>query len=229
MCGRYAASKDTAGLVEAFEIDEVIDEAPPASYNVAPTDRVPIVVQRPATAEHALSRQLRAAKWGLVPSWAQEATGGARLINARWESLAKQPAFRKAFTKRRAVLPADGYFEWQRPPGGGPKKPYFIHRRDGQPLALAGLFEFWRPNRDTPWLVTATVITGPASPGLAAIHDRMPVLLPPELLTPWLDPEHLFSGELPGLPEELLVADAVSTAVNSVRNNGPELLERIAG
>lgn len=229
MCGRYAASKDTAGLVEIFEIDEVVEPAPPPSYNVAPTDRVAIVVERPETTEHPATRQLRTAKWGLVPSWAKDASSGARMINARWESLAKQPAYRKAFAKRRAVLPADGYYEWQRPPGSGPKKPFFIHRADGMPLALAGLFEFWRPDLAAPWLVTATVITAPASPAMEAIHDRMPLLLPPALIAAWLDPAQRFTHDLPGLPDELLVADPVSAAVNSVRNNSPDLVARVPG
>ncbi|MGV1005578.1 MAG: SOS response-associated peptidase [Candidatus Nanopelagicales bacterium] len=221
MCGRYASSKDTDGLVEAFEIDEVVAPAPPPSFNVAPTDPVPIVVTRPA--DGTASRELRTARWGLVPSWAKDLSVGARMINARWESLAGKPAFRKAFAARRCLLPADGYYEWYRPPGSGPKQPFFIHRVDGRPLAMAGLFELWRADPSSQWLLSASVITMPASPELAHLHDRMPALVPAEEWDEWLAPQVEFSGTAPTLGAGLLAAYPVSSAVNKVGNDGPQL------
>ena len=125
MCGRYAAAKDTATLVEEFQVETVIDAAPGPNYNVAPTNQVAFVVDRPVDEASGLQRQLRVARWGLVPSWAKDPKIGSRMINARWENAAEKPAFRSAFAKRRCLIPADGYFEWYAPaarsdaPAGG--------------------------------------------------------------------------------------------------------------
>lgn len=236
MCGRYAASKDTATLVEEFQVEAVMDPAPPASYNVAPTDQVAMVVDRPVEGER-IQRQLRTAKWGLVPSWAKDPKIGARMINARWEEAADKAAFRTAFAKRRCLVPADGYFEWYVPlarrdgsgPGRPPKQPYFIHRADGADLALAGLYEFWRPSPEGEWLVTASVLTTDSSGVLAPLHDRMPLVVDPSAYGAWLDPGTAPGRDFDGfLPVDLLVAHPVSTAVNSVRNNSPELVEPVA-
>lgn len=231
VCGRYAAAKDTATLVEEFAVEAVIDPAPEANYNVAPTTRVAMVVDRPV--EQRVQRQLRTARWGLVPSWAKDPSIGARMINARWENAAAKPAFRSAYAKRRCLVPADGYYEWYAPaplPGAAKprKQPYFIHRGDGAELALAGLYEFWRPSPDEEWLVTVTVLTTDAVGPLAAIHDRMPVLLDPSGYAQWLDPgAPVPPGFDARLPVEMLAAYPVSTAVNSVRNNGAALLDPI--
>lgn len=229
MCGRYAAAKDTATLVTEFEVETVVDPAPEPSYNVAPTDRVALVVDRPGEDGH-VQRQLRAARWGLVPSWATDPRIGARMINARWEQAAAKPAFRAAFARRRCLLPADGYFEWYTPaagPAGRPRKqPYFIHRADGADLALAGLYEFWRPSPQDEWLVTVAVLTRDAVGPLAAIHARMPVVVDPAEYAAWLDPAVSVPPDVTSrLAADLLVARPVGLAVNSVRNNGPELLE----
>ncbi len=236
MCGRYAAAKDTATLVEEFQVETVVDPAPEPNYNVAPTNDVAFVVDRPE--EGGLQRQLRTARWGLVPSWAKDPKIGARLINARFENAASKPAFRAAFARRRCVIPADGYFEWYSPkPGQGAggqgvtrprKQPYFIHRADGADLGLAGLYEFWRPSPDEPWLATVTVLTTDASGPLAAIHDRMPVVVDPAGYERWLDPSALVTDEFAALLDvDRLVAHPVSAAVNSVRNNSPDLVEPI--
>ena len=244
MCGRYAASKDTATLVEEFSVEAVVDPAPDPSFNVAPTDQVPMVVDRPVEGEQ-IQRQLRTARWGLVPSWAKDPKIGARMINARWEEAAEKPAFRAAFAKRRCLLPADGYFEWYVPvarregqregqgdgPRDGPrgrrvpKQPYFVHRADGRPLALAGLYEFWRPGPEEPWLVTVSVLTTDSAGAIAPLHDRMPVVIDPAGYAAWLDPTTSLGPDFPGLlAAERLVAHPVGTAVNSVRNNSPDLV-----
>jgi putative SOS response-associated peptidase YedK len=248
VCGRYAAAKDTASLVEEFQVETVVDPAPTPNYNVAPTNQVAFVVDRPVEEASGLQRQLRVARWGLVPSWAKDPKIGARMINARWENAAEKPAFRSAFAKRRCLIPADGYFEWYAPdalpgavsgtqhgtqpgtqPGAKPRKqPYFIHRADGQDLALAGLYEFWRPAPDAEWLITVTVLTTDSIGPLAAIHDRMPVMIAPSGYSRWLDPAVRVDAQFDGqLPADLLTAYPVSTAVNSVRNNSPELLAPI--
>lgn len=231
MCGRYAAARDTATLVTEFEVEQVIDPAPAPSYNVAPTDQVAVVVDRQVEAG-TVQRQLRTARWGLVPSWAKDPAIGSRMINARWEQAADKPAFRSALARRRCLLPADGYFEWYSPPhpeGGKPRKqPYYIHRADGASLAIAGLFEFWRPDPDAPWLVTATVLTIDAVGPMRALHDRMPLILPDSAFAQWLDPTAaLPPGFDERLPVDLLQAHPVSTAVNSVRNDSADLIEPI--
>jgi putative SOS response-associated peptidase YedK len=251
VCGRYAAAKDTATLVEEFQVETVIEAPSGPNYNVAPTNEVAFVVDRPV--DDRLQRQLRVARWGLVPSWAKDATIGSRMINARWENAAEKPAFRAAFAKRRCLIPADGYFEWytpSAPPSGPqvsaaqvsgaqvpgahvprgkqPKQPYFIHRVDGASLALAGLYEFWRPGPEEDWLVTVTVLTTDAVGPLAAIHDRMPLIIGPSGYRRWLDPAaRVDPGFDAQLAVDLLTAYPVSTAVNSVRNNSPELLAPI--
>lgn len=231
MCGRYAAARDTATLVEEFAVEAVIDPAPGPSFNVAPTNQVAFVVDRPV--DDVVQRQLRAARWGLVPSWAKDPAIGSRMINARWENAAQKPAFRSAFAKRRCLIPADGYFEWYAPPvaPGGPKprkQPYFIHRADGADLALAGLYEFWRPTPQVEWLVTVTVLTTDSTGPLAAIHDRMPVVIDPVGYRAWLDPAARVDASFDALlGAERLAAYPVSTAVNSVRNNDPSLIDPI--
>ncbi len=231
MCGRYAAARDTATLVEEFEVEAVLEPAPGPNYNVAPTDQVALVVDRQVEGG-GVQRQLRTARWGLVPAWARDPSIGSRMINARWEQAAAKPAFRAAWARRRCLLPADGYFEWYTPTGapGAPrprKQPYFIHRADGRDLAMAGLFEFWRPDPGAPWLVTTTVLTVPAEGAMARIHDRMPLVLPEAAFGAWLDPG---SADPPDarLRADLLQAHPVSTAVNSVRNNAPDLIEPVA-
>lgn len=233
MCGRYAAAKDTATLVDEFQVETVVDPAPDPNYNVAPTNNVVFVVDRPVEEAENLQRQLRVARWGLVPSWAKDPSIGSRMINARWENAAEKPAFRAAFAKRRCLIPADGYFEWYTPatpPGASKprKQPYFIHRVDGAGLALAGLYEFWRPSPEEQWLVTVSVLTTDSVGPLAAIHNRMPVLIEPSGYSRWLDPRASVDAGFDGtLAVELLTAHPVSVAVNSVRNNSAELLEPI--
>ena len=242
MCGRYASSRKPEDLVEEFEIDRSeVKETLAPDYNVAPTKEVYAVLERPPSKEkeQPAERQLRVLRWGLVPFWAKDPAIGNKLINARMETVGEKPAFRKAFASRRCLLPADGYYEWyatkQKTKTGKPlKQPFFIHPADGSVLAMAGLYEIWRdPTRadDDPerfrW--TCTVLTTSAEDELGRIHDRMPLLVERERYAAWLDPTEDDPGELrrllvPAAPGRL-EAYPVSTTVNSVRNNGPELLE----
>lgn len=221
MCGRYAAAKDAATLVEEFEVERPPDETLAPDYNVAPSRKVYMVVDR-ETEDEGVQRQLRVAKWGLVPSWAKDPKIGNRLINARIETAAEKPSFRSAWAKRRCLMPADGYYEWYA--GEGAKQPFYIHRIDDHSLAMAGLFEFWKDGDD--WLVTSCVLTTSAPDALGQIHDRMPVLVPKENWAAWLDPEHppAIDMTVPAMATGL-EAYPVSTMVNNVRNNGPQLLE----
>lgn len=239
MCGRYASSRSPEDLVEEFEV--VADRTPAplaADYNVAPTKEVYAVVERPPTKDspEPPERQLRVLTWGLVPSWAKDPSIGNRMINARMETVADKPAYKRAFAVRRCLLPADGYFEWyptsQTTKAGKPvKQPFFIRPADGGVLAMAGLYEIWRdPSRaeDDPerfrW--TCTVLTTEAEDSLGHIHDRMPLMVERDRWSQWLDPR--VGGELsllvPAAPGSL-EAYPVSKAVGNVRNNGPELVE----
>ncbi len=238
MCGRYASSRDPLDLADEFGVDETYLAAPlPASYNVAPTDEVYAVLERPAKPDRPQQRQLRAVRWGLVPSWAKDASIGSRMINARMETVAEKPSFRKAFASRRCIVPADGYYEWyatsQTTAKGKPvKQPFFIRPRDGGVLAMAGLYEIWRDrsieDAEAPgaWRWTCTVITTTAEDDLGRIHDRMPLMVEPDRWDDWLDPTHPAALTLlePAAPGRL-EAYPVSTLVSNVRNNGPELIE----
>ncbi len=247
MCGRYAAAKDPDALVEEFEVTEVLVEKPlDADYNVAPTKQVYAVLDhrsKEGDEEVPPVRQLRVVRWGLVPSWAKDPKIGSRMINARVETVAEKPSFRRAFAARRCLLPADGYFEWYTPLGddvpktksGKPQKqPFYIHRSDGNSLAMAGLYEWWRDEskaRDDPegWLLSATIITTSSTDEVGRIHDRMPLVVETAGWQQWLDPGRTEPADLRQLltpaAATQLAAYPVSPMVNNVRNNGPELLD----
>jgi putative SOS response-associated peptidase YedK len=237
MCGRYASSRDVDDLVAEFDVAEAhIKAALPASYNVAPTDEVYAVLERPPRDDRPQQRQLRTLRWGLVPSWAKDPSIGSRMINARMETVAEKPAFRKAFASRRCLVPADGYYEWYATSQTGPrgkqlKQPFFIRPRDGGVLAMAGLYEIWRddalPGDDSSaWRWTCTVITTTAEDDLGRIHDRMPLMVASDRWDAWLDPLHPAALDLlePAAPGRL-EAYPVGHLVSNVRNNGPELIE----
>lgn len=238
MCGRYASSNEQASLVTEFEVTVPPTAELAPDYNVAPTKQVYAVLDRVVGAGS--ERLLADVRWGLVPSWAKDPGIGSRTINARVETAASKPSFRSAWARRRAILPADGYYEWHTPTDGPRqakgkplKQPYFIRRSDGATLAMAGLYELWRdrsvtdPDAPGAWLWTACVLTTAATDDLGRIHDRMPIAVASESWDRWLDPA--FSGDPhrlldPAATARALRAYPVSTAVNSVRNNGPELL-----
>ena len=246
MCGRYANGRGSTELADVFdaEPDEAAQGLAPA-WNVAPTDAVAaVVIRRRRDGSHSdraagrpegePQRRLTVLRWGLVPSWAKDRRGAARLINARLETVAEKPAFRRAFAARRCLLPADGYYEWTAPAEGGRKQPWFVRPRDGSVLALAGLYEIWRDpaDPDAPLLWTSTVLTTEAVDEAGRVHDRMPMLVEPGAWATWLDPdlsdpEALRGLLVPAAPGRL-EAVPVSTEVNNVRSDGPELVRPVA-
>lgn len=239
MCGRYASSLDVDVLVSEFDVQESLAQPLGPNYNIAPTDPVYAVLERPAKKDRPQQRQLRTLTWGLVPSWAKDATIGNRLINARLETAAQKPSFRRAFERRRAIIPADGYYEWYASTVDGrtKKQPYFIAPEDGSVLAMAGLYEIWRdPTKDDDapdrfrW--TMTIITTTAEDALGQIHERMPLMLDRASYDAWLDPRITNVSEVAALLRPaapgLLRAMPVSSLVSNVKNNGPELIEPIA-
>ncbi len=213
MCGRYASSRRPEDLVSYFEVEEPPEEVLAPSWNVAPTDQVYVVLQRD-------TRQLRVLRWGLVPSWSKDAKGAARMINARQESVTTKPAFRKAYTTRRCLVPADGYFEWKAEGAG--KQPFYLSTTE--PLSMAGLYEHWK-SPEGQWLSTCTIITTSAPDDLGEIHDRSPLLVPRDAWGVWLDPAVPDPGDLL-IPGTLgfLEAWPVGKDVGNVRNNGPGLV-----
>ena len=234
MCGRYAATRKPEDLVVEFEAVRADGQtALPADYNVAPTKDVHVVrwkkerdgEGRPTGGG---ARELRVVRWGLVPSWAKDLSVGSRLLNARVESLTEKPAFRSAARSRRCLVPADGWFEWAKRLDSPGKQPYFITPQDGSLLAFAGLWEVWGRGEDR--VYSCTVVTSPAVGALGEIHERMPLVLPPDRWAAWLDPAREDVEELAGpTPPEVVEAlelRPVRTLVNNVGNNGPELLAR---
>lgn len=235
VCGRYASARPVSDLAAAFGIeDDAVDEPLDPDFNVAPTKPVYAVVDRRPRHEPdgPISRRLVVMRWGLVPSWAKDPGIGSRLINARAETVAEKPAFRRAFESRRCLLPADGYYEWYDPDRPGERKqPFFIRPRGESLLALAGLYEFWRSGDDGEWLVTCTILTTSAPDDVGRVHDRAPLTVDRDRWTAWLDPERTGSSVaellVPAVPGRL-EAYPVGFEVNNVKNNGPQLLEPLA-
>ncbi|MFI5494706.1 SOS response-associated peptidase [Actinoplanes sp. NPDC051859] len=215
MCGRYATTKSEADLSQLFDA-AVLAEAPGASWNVAPTDPVPLI----RMSQRHDGRVVDTGRWGLVPPWAKDLRAGARMINARSETVATSSAFASSFQRRRCLVPADGWFEWVKT--GKQKQAYFMTPRDGSVLAFAGIWTMWRGET-----LTCSVLTTAALGGLTAVHDRMPLILPRERWAPWLsgggEPDELLQ---PLSAAELAAIEvrAVRPDVGNVRNNGPELI-----
>ena len=203
MCGRYVSVQGDADLLAEFEAIDATEGASAATgYNVAPTDAVRAIVNRRRRDDSGVTvgeavRQLRVMSWGLVPSWSKDRSGAARMINARAESVADKPAFKRAFATRRCLIPADGWYEWRKDPaaasGKSAKQPFFMTPTDGHGMAFAGLYEFWSApvaagEERPPTLTTCTIITVPSAGELESIHDRMPLVLASSDWTRWLDP-----------------------------------------
>ena len=231
MCGRYVAAQDPAALVAEFEAVAVPEQLLEPDFNVAPSKPVYIVVDK-RVADEPPVRSLEVATWGLVPSWAKDTSIAAKLTNARSETVAEKPSFRKAFASQRCLVPADGYYEWyaaQATTGSGrpAKLPFYIHAFDTSTLAMAGLYEWWK-RPDGTWLLTCCVLTTAANDDLMRIHDRMPVMVPKDRWNWWLDGRSKVEVE-PLLDPALVPLEAypVSIAVNNARNNGPQLREPI--
>lgn len=272
MCGRYAQSRNQHQLQLAFDLPEEalaegtdpaagppLDELDP-DYNISPGRTVYAVLGPPARGPDQGPpgpRALHSLRWGLVPSWAKDRNIGYRMINARSETVADKPAFRAAFRRRRCLLPADAYYEWQLIAKDGrseastspvtdprhkqrkarsAKKPYAIRYADGAPLAMAGIFERWRdPEADerdpAAWVWSCAVITTGAAPELAHIHERMPVILPAADWDSWLSPDsgaEELAHLLTHTPVDRFRVDEVSTDVNTIKNNHSELLEPVS-
>lgn len=241
MCGRFVLATSTDDLLAEFDIQHVVHPAPEPSWNVAPTDPVALVAERRvpnAPPGGPLRRELRAGRWGLVPHWAKERSTGLSMINARAETLESKPAFRAAAARRRCLVPSNGYYEWTA--SGRTKTPYFLHDAHDAVLAMAGLYEVWRdpalpddhPER---LLWTVAVVTRAAPDTLGHIHDRTPVVVPPDLRADWLNCADTDAGPAPdvrdllaAIPPPHLVPREVGRAVGNVRNNGPSLIEPAA-
>ncbi len=221
MCGRYTQTRSARQLAEAFEADlnNELDLLP--RYNIAPTQPMVVVRATPRGREVALMR------WGLIPSWAKDPSIGSKMINARCETVHEKPAYRSAFRSRRCLIPADGFYEWKKT--GGRKQPMYIHRRDGQPLAFAGLWERWQGDGEP--VETCTILTTEPNALMAPIHDRMPVIVEPQDYAMWLDPKVHDDGQLARLLQpcaaERLMAYPVSSLVNSPKNDTTRCIEPI--
>lgn len=231
MCGRFVAATPPAALAETFGVEEVkLPETLVDNYNVAPTDD--IVAVAVSKEGH---RQLGTFHWGLVPSWAKDPSIGNRMINLRADTVKGKPSFRRTLGKRRCIIPIDGFYEWKDMGKGRKKQPFYIRSKTGEPLALAGLWEVWKDpeQQDAEWLKSCTIITTDPNALLKPIHNRMPVIIPPESWDAWLDPDNDDLDALEQLlkpaPEDLLELFPVSTDVNSVKNNGPQLVIPLEG
>lgn len=228
MCGRFTSTSSIEDLASCFAVDEVRTDPLPARWNIAPTDPVVAVATRPGPDRR---RALGVFRWGLVPPWAEHPSVGSRMINARAESVATKPAFRAALARRRCIIPADAFYEWSSAPGEGGKQPWAVRLASGAPMAFAGLWEVWRDPADPEagLLRTCAIVTTSANGALAPLHDRMPVVLDPSAWDTWLDPALDDPAELEALlvpaPSERFTTHPVSSLVNSVRRDGPELLE----
>lgn len=217
MCGRYVSARSTAEWAALLGAENRASAVEP-SYNVAPTQQVPVVVQRDGR------RELTGMRWGLVPSWARAPTIGSRLINARLETVAEKPAFRSALRRRRALLPADGFYEWADTDAG--RQATYLHPPDGGALVFAGLWEVWHPpDGGAPWH-TVTILTTSAPDGLGVIHPRAPVVVDRGLWERWLDPAAVAPlDELDAALAEHLEIYPVDAAVGNVRSHGAHLIE----
>ncbi|MDR1442878.1 MAG: SOS response-associated peptidase [Bifidobacteriaceae bacterium] len=255
MCGRFVSYFDPAELAGVFDADQVTD-LPGASWNVAPTSQVAVVreTRQNGRGPQDVSREVRGARWGLVPSWAKDLSVGGRFINARSETVTVRPAFRPAAKSRRGLVPAAGYYEWQAG-SGGPKTPFFLHPEDEGMMAMAALYEWWWPPVGEPRgdlagavaagpegtvtpsgavaapLFSVTILTRAATDALGAVHDRMPLVVPPEWWEAWLSHQvntpAAVAALIESIPDPVLVPRRVGRAVGSVRNNGPSLIQPV--
>lgn len=235
MCGRYVVVQTDQGIAAELRSELTVGPELPPRYNIAPTTEVRIAVERPAPDDPDGDpvRHLRTVRWGLVPWFSPDGKPSAKMINARAETITERPAYRRAAERRRCLVPASGYFEWQ-PRAAGPKQPYYLHPEADGLVAFAGLYELWRPkDSDDPdaWLWTMSIVTTQATDTLGEIHDRSPLIIPPDLWDAWLssgltDPADVRSL-IAQVPEPHLVPRPVSRAVNSVRNDGPGLIEAV--
>lgn len=220
MCGRFTHDHTWAEIHAYYNLINATPLEPGHSWNAAPTQQAGVVV---AASNGALYAEMR---WGLVPAWADAIAIGARLINARAETIAEKPAFRSAFRQRRCVVPASGFYEWRKgkQAGGAPKQPCYVTMASGEPMSFAGLWERWRPEGGAE-ILSFTIITTGANPLIAPIHDRMPVILSREGARDWL--ANADAALLRPCPAAWLRAWPVSARVNSPRNDDPNLIDPV--
>ena len=221
MCGRFSITGDLDFYAEYFGVDETVTEALEASWNVAPTDPVYVVSERDG------SRRLGSMRWGLVPHWAKDTKS--IHINARVETVATNGLFRDSFARRRCLIPADGFYEWE--PAEDGRTPHWIYRADGHPLVFAGIYATRKDPITDEWQRTCSILTTDSLGVVADIHDRMPISLRSEVWDPWLDrgltdPEAAM-GILHAVDPDELMEHVVSREVNSVKNNRPRLRDRV--
>ena len=227
MCGRFTSTTPASALADFFEAETDLPDVEP-SFNVAPTTDVNVVFE-----EVAGQRRLDLMFWGLVPSWAESPASGSRLINARSETAASKPSFRSAFRRSRCIIPVDGFYEWVQVPEQKKRQPVYISAADSKPLAFAGLWETWRGRggESGESLRSCSILTGPPNQLIAPLHDRMPMILPRDDWTNWLDPRNsnieVLQGMLAPAPEELLRWWPVSLRVNTVRDRDASLVEPV--
>jgi len=221
MCGRYTLRTPVETLAEEFGISDPLPEIP-TRYNIAPTQEVAAVLEEDE------ERKLEMLRWGLIPSWADDPAVGNRMINARSETAAEKPSFRTAFRKRRCLILADGFYEWQKTNGG--KQPYYIRMKNGSPFAFAGLWESW--DKYGGEIRSCTILTTDANEMVREVHHRMPVILPPETYDLWLDPDMWETEPLLDLlrpyPDDGMEAYPVSRFVNSPSNDDERCVESVA-
>ncbi|MGQ4647337.1 SOS response-associated peptidase family protein [Lyngbya aestuarii] len=224
MCGRFSQTQSAEVIAQAFQIAEVPPLTP--RYNIAPTQSVGTILQTPEQQQ----RQFRMLRWGLIPSWAKDAKIGARLINARTETVAEKPAFRSAFKRRRCLVIADGFYEWQKHEGKKQKQPFYFRLKDEQPFAFAGLWEHWQ-DADGSEVESCTILTTEPNNLTRPIHNRMPVIIEPKDYPLWLDSEvkksELLQPLLHPYPPEEMIVYPVSKVVNKASNDSAECVERI--
>ena len=220
MCGRFAFYSAHEAIARLFGVPDAPEVEP--HWNIAPTQFVAAVRERPGA-----GRRIVLLYWGLVPGWAKEKSVGARMINARAETLTEKSAFREAYRRRRCLVLADGYYEWQR--NGAVKQPYFIGLASGEPFGMAGLWELWKDRASGEWLESCTIVTTQPAASIMHLHDRMPVIVPHAAQAEWLDPGNEAVGHLDRLlvpyDAAALTARAVSRRVNDARNEGAELID----
>ena len=224
MCGRFSQTQSGEAIADAFQLS-----TPPAvtpRYNIAPTQRVTVITQpwqKPERVHHQKH-------WGLIPGWAKDASQGSRLINARAETVAHKPTFRKAFQRRRCLVIADGFYEWQQSSGGGSKQPFLIQLASKQLFAFAGLWERWQEPNTREQIFSCTILTTQPNSLMAPIHNRMPVILGPEAYDAWLDPSFYNPGMLESLlrpyASEAMITTPISTAINNPQNDSESVQHR---
>jgi putative SOS response-associated peptidase YedK len=220
MCGRFSITGDLDFYAEYFGVDEVMTDPLDKSWNVAPTDPVYVIAEREG------ARQLGTMRWGLVPHWARDSRS--IHINARSETVATTPAFRDSFARKRCLIPADGFYEWE--PAADGRTPHWVYRADGHPMAFAGIWASRLDPETAEWHRTCSIITRDAQEPIASIHDRMPVALIPEVWDAWLDRDlqdaEAATALIAPIDPDSIMEHVVSSSVNSVRNNTPDLQQR---